>query len=77
MSESVVRKKLKAAELEPAIMQRLGDNPDCAGIVQVYVKYTSRQPGISLLKRPGHIRWYLAARPYIGLVRKPLPCTPY
>ena len=40
MSESVVRKKLKAAELEPAIMQRLGDNPDCAGIVQVYVKAT-------------------------------------
>ena len=40
MGESVVRKKLKAAELEEAIMQRLGDNPDCAGIVQVYVKAT-------------------------------------
>jgi len=73
MSESVVRKKLKAAELEAAIMQRLGDNPDCASIVQVY----SRQPAKSLLKRRGRIRWYLAVRPYIGLVTKPLPCTPY
>ena len=44
MSESVVRKKLKAAELEAAIMQRLGDNPDCAGIVQVYVKATGQEP---------------------------------
>jgi len=44
MSESVVRKKLKAAELEAAIMHRLGDNPDCAGIVQVYVKATGQEP---------------------------------
>jgi len=27
-----------------AIMQRLGDNPDCAGIVQVYVKATGQEP---------------------------------
>jgi len=55
MGKSVVRKKLKAAELEAAIMQRLGDNPDCAGIVHIYVKATA----MSLLKRRGCIRWYV------------------
>ena len=44
MGKSVVRKKLKAAELEAAIMQRLGDNPDCAGIVHIYVKATGHEP---------------------------------
>jgi hypothetical protein len=44
MIEPVIRTKLKAAELEAAIMKRLGDNPDCAGIIQVYVKATGRLP---------------------------------
>jgi hypothetical protein len=40
----MLRTKLKAAELEAAIMERLGDKPDCAGIIQVYVRATGREP---------------------------------
>jgi len=38
------RTKLKAAELEAAIMKRLGENPDCAGVTHVYVKATGQEP---------------------------------
>ena len=38
------RTELKAAELETAIMKRLAEQPDCAGIVHVYVKATGRKP---------------------------------
>jgi hypothetical protein len=44
MTERIVRTKIKAAQLEAAIMERLADNPDCAGIVQVYVKATGDEP---------------------------------
>ena len=44
MIGSVTRTKLKAAELEAAIMKRLGENPDCAGIIQVYIKATGHKP---------------------------------
>jgi hypothetical protein len=44
MTERIVRTKVKAAQLEAAIMERLADNPDCAGIVQVYVKATGDEP---------------------------------
>jgi hypothetical protein len=43
-TEPIVRKKLKSAELEEAIMQRLGEHPDCAAIIQVYVKATGHNP---------------------------------
>jgi hypothetical protein len=36
--------KLKAAELEAAIMKKLGEHPDCVGITYVYVKATGRDP---------------------------------
>jgi hypothetical protein len=44
MTEPIVRTKLKAAQLEAAIMERLGVNPDCAGIIQVYVRATGDEP---------------------------------
>jgi hypothetical protein len=44
MTEPVVRTKLKAAQLEAFIMERLGDKPDCAGIIQVYVRATGVEP---------------------------------
>jgi len=44
MTEPIVRTKLKAAELEAVITKRLGEHPDCAGIVQVYVKPTGLEP---------------------------------
>jgi hypothetical protein len=44
MTEPVARTKVKAAELEAAIIKRLGDNPDCAGIIQVYIKATGQKP---------------------------------
>ena len=40
MTEPIVRTRLKAAQLEAVIMERLGDKPDCAGIIQVYVRAT-------------------------------------
>jgi hypothetical protein len=44
MNGPIGRKKLKAAELEAAIMERLGKHPDCAGITYVYVKATHLEP---------------------------------
>jgi hypothetical protein len=44
MIEPLSRTKFTAAQLEEAIMKRLGDNPDCAGIIQVYVKATGHKP---------------------------------
>jgi hypothetical protein len=41
---ATVRTKLKAAELEVAIAKRLAERPECAGIIQVYVKATGREP---------------------------------
>ena len=38
------RKQLKAAELEAAIIARLAKEPDCAGIIHVYIKATGREP---------------------------------
>ena len=38
------RTKLRAAELEAAIMKRLQEQSDCAGIIQVYVRPTGREP---------------------------------
>jgi hypothetical protein len=40
----VARTKLKSAELEEAIMKRVAEQPECAGIVQVHVKATGREP---------------------------------
>ena len=40
----MVRKKLRAAELEALIMKRLVEYPECAGITYVYVKATGRDP---------------------------------
>ena len=50
---ATVRTKLKAAELEVAIAKRLAERPECAGIIQVYVKATAG----SLQKTPGCTRW--------------------
>ena len=44
MTEPPSRKKLRAAELEAVIMQRLSKHPDCAGITHVYVKATGLEP---------------------------------
>ena len=44
MAPAGSRKKLKAAELEAAIIKRLAEKLDCGGIIQVYVKSTGRQP---------------------------------
>jgi hypothetical protein len=44
MTEPIVRKKLKASLLEAAIMERLGVQPDCGGIIQVYVRATGLEP---------------------------------
>jgi hypothetical protein len=44
MTEPAVRTKLKAAQLEAAIMERLGEHPDCAAIIQVYVRATGDEP---------------------------------
>ena len=44
MTEPIVRIKLKASQLEALIMERLGDKPDCAGFIQVYVKATRLEP---------------------------------
>jgi hypothetical protein len=44
MTEPIVRTKLKAAQLEAVIMERLGGKPDCAGIIQVYVRATGVEP---------------------------------
>ncbi len=44
MTEPLFKKKLKAAELEAAIMERLGQYPECAGIIQVYIRATGRDP---------------------------------
>jgi hypothetical protein len=44
MTKPIIRTKLKAAQLEAAIMGRLDDNPDCPGIIQVYVKATGLEP---------------------------------
>ncbi len=44
MTESIGRTKLKAAQLEAAIMEQLGDNPDCPGIIRVYVRATDLEP---------------------------------
>jgi hypothetical protein len=38
------RTKLKAVELEAAIMTRLSEQPDCAGVIRVYVKANGREP---------------------------------
>jgi hypothetical protein len=44
MTDPNSRTKLKSAELEAAIMQRLNSDPACAGITQVYVRATGHQP---------------------------------
>jgi hypothetical protein len=44
MSSSGFKTKLKAADLEAAIMERLAANPECAGITYVYVKPTGEEP---------------------------------
>jgi hypothetical protein len=44
MTEPIFRTKLNAAELEAAIMKRLAEHPECAGITQVYVKATGLEP---------------------------------
>ncbi len=44
MTEAIIRTKLKATQLEGAIMERLRDTSDCAGIIQVYVRATGHEP---------------------------------
>jgi hypothetical protein len=44
MADNSARKQVKEAELQAAIMERLSRNPDCAGIVAVYVRRTGKQP---------------------------------
>ena len=44
MIDPNLRTKLKAPELEAAIMKRLSNRPDCVGITHVYVRATGRQP---------------------------------
>jgi hypothetical protein len=44
MTEPILRTKLRAAQLEAAIMERLSNQPDCAGIIQVYVRATGLEP---------------------------------
>ena len=44
MTEPIARTKLKAAELEAAILKRLSEHPDCAGISYVYVKAPGLKP---------------------------------
>jgi hypothetical protein len=42
--DPIVRIKLRSAELEEAIMKRLVEHPECAAIIQVYIKATGRNP---------------------------------
>jgi hypothetical protein len=44
MTPSGFKTKMKAGEIEAAIMKRLAEKPDCGGIIQVCVKSTGRQP---------------------------------
>ena len=44
MTEPLFKKKLTADELEALIMKRLDEHEECAGIVQVYVRATGRDP---------------------------------
>jgi hypothetical protein len=44
MTEPIAKTQLKAAELEAAILKRLSEHPDCAGISYVYVKATGLKP---------------------------------
>lgn len=44
MAPSGFKTKLKAAELEAAIMKRLGVKPECEGIIHVYIKSTGGEP---------------------------------
>ena len=44
MSKSGFKTKLKAAELEAAIIKRLAEKPECVGILQVYIKATGQAP---------------------------------
>ena len=44
MTSLYSRKKLNADELEALIMKRLDEHEECAGIVQVYVRATGRDP---------------------------------
>ena len=44
MTEPIAKTQLKAAELEAAILKRLSEHPDCAGISYVYVKATGLEP---------------------------------
>jgi hypothetical protein len=42
--ERLSKTKLKASELEAVITKRILQEPKCAGIIQVYIKATGRQP---------------------------------
>ena len=44
MSKSEPKTKLKAADLEAAIIKRLAKEPECAGIIHVYIKATGLKP---------------------------------
>ena len=39
-----MKKELKAADLEAVILARLAEEPECAGIIHVYIKPTGLQP---------------------------------
>jgi hypothetical protein len=44
MSKSGFKTKLKATDLEAAILARLAGEPECAGIIHVYIKATGLEP---------------------------------
>jgi hypothetical protein len=44
MAPSGSKIKMTAAELEAAIIKRLGAKPECEGIIHVYIKATGHEP---------------------------------
>ena len=70
------RAKLKAAELEAAIMRRIAEDPDCSGIGYVYVRPTGNEPPqetwthMLIARRPNTPRTPLETKALHGLLNK-------
>ena len=68
MTERIPKRKLKAADLEAAIMKRLAEKPDCDAITHVYVKATGEEPPkdtwkhILISRRPNVVRTVLETK---------------
>jgi hypothetical protein len=44
MTPSGFKTKMKAAEIEAAIMKRLAEKADCEAIIHIYIKPTGQEP---------------------------------